>query len=743
MDLYDNYSDKAKMILDQAFTEVKSMNMNYVGSEHLLLSLLKVKSDIIDTVKRYNQLTYKDVKKECLRFVGIGLVQREIQGYSRRATEILKAAGFEANSLKSIKVEPEHIFLALLDQTDATAVKVLEKIGFSSFDLKTDIIRELDAIHKKAQKAKKEKIEASLLKKYGINMTNLAKNNKFDPLIGRESELDRVIQILGRRSKNNPCLIGEPGVGKTAIVEGVASKIVSGDVPDYLLDKQLISINLAALLAGSKFRGEFEDRLTQVIDEVRKDKSVILFIDEIHTLVGAGATSGAMDAANILKPFLSRDDVRLIGATTIYEYRKHIEKDTALERRLQPVVINEPSIEDCLSMLEGIKEGYETYHNIVIPEDVLQACVLLSSQYIRDRFLPDKALDVLDEAASRSRLNKVEVLSVETVYDVVSMWTGIPMGQLSLESTQALIELSDTLNKKVIGQELAVETVSKAILRARVGLRDDQKPLGSFIFLGSTGVGKTELAKSLAEALFGQEKSLIRIDMSEYMEKHSISKLIGSPPGYLGHEEGGYLTEKIRTKPFSVVLFDELEKAHPDVLNLLLQLLDEGALTDGKGRTVSFKQAVIIFTSNIGVDSIKKKAIGFSSSDIESDDFVAFEENLKSELKKYLSTEFLNRIDDIVVFGMLKEKQVHQIIDNLLNELKDRVLKLGYPLVFQPQVKNVIYQVGYSEIYGVRSIKRTITRLLESPLAEFMLINNPEKGQSITVSVIDGHVDIK
>ncbi len=743
MELYDNFSDKSKLILDQAFTEVKSMNMNYVGSEHLLLSLLKVKSDVIDKVKRYNQLTYKDVKKECLRYVGIGLVQREIQGYSRRATEVLKLSSFEANSLKSLKVEPVHILLALLDQTDATAVKVLEKIGFSAFDLKTDIIRELDVLQKKAQKAKKEKIESSLLNKFGIDMTALAKENKYDPLIGRETELDRVIQILGRRTKNNPCLIGEPGVGKTAIVEGVASKIVNGDVPDYLLNKQLVSVNLASLLAGSKFRGEFEDRLTQLIDEVRKDKSVILFIDEIHTLVGAGATNGAMDAANILKPFLSRDDIQLIGATTIYEYRKHIEKDTALERRLQPVVVKEPNIDSCIEMLKGIKSGYESYHNLVIEDDVIVSAVLLSSQYIADRFLPDKALDILDEAASRCRLSGENKLSKEKIFEVVSMWTGIPLGQLSVESTKQLVSLQENLETRVIGQSMAVEIVSKAIMRSRVGLNDENKPLGSFVFLGTTGVGKTELAKSLAAELFGHNKDLIRIDMSEFMEKHAVSKLIGSPPGYLGHDEGGQLTEKIRTKPFSVVLFDELEKAHPDVLNLLLQLLDEGALTDAKGRSVSFKQTIIIFTSNIGVEKIKKKSIGFTTSDLKTDDFMVFEEALKQELKSYLSAEFINRIDEIVVFHALKEISVKKIINKLVTELRSRVNKLDYELDIHADVADLIYSIGYSDEYGVRSIKRTITRLLENPLAEYLLINQPEKGKNLSATVHEGRIQIK
>lgn len=734
MELYDNFSDKSKLILEQAFTEVRSMNMNYVGSEHLLLSLLKVKSDVVDTVKRYNQLTYKDVKKECLRYVGIGLVQREIQGYSRRATEILKLATFESNSLKSLKVEPEHILLALLDQSDATAVKVIEKIGFSAFDLKTDVIRELDLLQKNAKKAKKEKIEASLLSKFGVDMTALAKSNKFDPLIGRSLEVERVIQILGRRSKNNPCLVGEPGVGKTAIVEGVSQMMVSSQVPDYLIGKQLISINLAGLLAGSKFRGEFEDRLTQLIQEVKRDKNIILFIDEIHTLVGAGATQGAMDAANILKPFLSRDDIQLIGATTIIEYRKHIEKDTALERRLQPVMVAEPTSDDCIEMLLGIKSGYESYHNIKIEDQAIKAAVLLSTQYINDRYLPDKAIDLVDEASSRCRLNKTDILTADMIFELVALWTGIPMGQLNIESKDQLINLEKQLSKRVMGQPLAISTVSKTIMRARVGLNDEDKPFGSFIFLGTTGVGKTELAKSLAHELFGQDKDLIRFDMSEYMEKHAVSKLIGSPPGYVAYEEGGQLTEKVRSKPFSVILFDELEKAHPDVLNLLFQLLDEGILTDSKGRVISFKQCIIIFTSNIGVDKISKKSIGFGTSDIDTDNYIQFEENLKQELKSSFRSEFLNRIDEIVVFQALEQEAVYKIIQGLLDKLKRRVSKLEYTLHIDDSIIKRIYELGYSKEYGVRSIKRCLTRIIENPLSEHLLINNPEAGSTIKIS---------
>lgn len=734
MELYDNFSEKSKMILDQAFTEARAMNMNYVGTEHLLLSLLKIKSDIIDQVKRYNQLSYKDVKKECLRFVGIGLVQREIQGYSRRASEIIKLSGFEANSLKSLKVEPVHILLSLLDNQEATAVKVLEKIGISAFDIKTDIIKELDLQDKKKAKDKQKHIESSFLEKYGVDMTKLAKENKFDPLIARESEVNRLVQILGRRTKNNPCLIGEPGVGKTAVVEGVSQLMHTKKVPDYLYNKKIISVSLGALLAGSKFRGEFEDRLTQLIEEVQGKKNIILFIDEIHTLVGAGATQGAMDAANILKPFLSRDDIQIIGATTISEYRKYIEKDLALERRLQPVVVKEPSVEVCIDILNGIKKGYEDYHQVTITEKAITAAVKLSHKYISDRFLPDKAIDLIDEAASRVRIDGLELLDDNKILEVISLWTGIPVRKLTTSESNKLLSLEKSLKNRVVGQELAINTVSKAIRRARVGLNNADRPIGSFIFLGSTGVGKTELAKALAEELFGNEKDLIRIDMSEYMEKHSVSKIIGSPPGYVAYEEGGQLTEKVRLNPFSVILFDELEKAHPDVVNLLFQLLDEGELTDGKGRKVNFKNTIVIFTSNVGVESIKKKTeIGFVNTKLTSDDFIEFEEQLKFELKKEYKVEFLNRIDEIVVFKSLNKEEIYEIIDKLLELLATRVNDLEYVMEVDSSIKSKIYEIGYSNEYGVRSIKRAITRIVENELSEYLLKNEPAKNTKLKI----------
>lgn len=735
MGLYDNFSEKTKLILDQSFTEARSMNMNYVGTEHLLLSLLKVKSDIIDSVKRYNRLTYKDFKKECLRFVGIGLVVREIQGYSRRATEIIKLAGFEANSLKSINIEPEHLFLALLDNQEATALKVLENIGTSAFDLKTDIIKELDVIDKKKKKIKKEDIEESFLNKYGTDMTKQAKENKFDPLIGRNNEVERLVQILGRRTKNNPCLIGEPGVGKTAIVEGVAQLMVSKNAPDYLYDKKIYSISLGALLAGSKFRGEFEDRLIQLINEVRGKKDIILFIDEIHTIVGAGATQGAMDAANILKPFLSRDDIQIIGATTITEYRKYIEKDLALERRLQPVLVKEPTEEECITILNGIKANYENYFDLKIEEEAIKGAVKLSTKYLVDRFLPDKAIDLIDEASSRVRLSGKSEVTYDTICEVVSLWTGIPNSRLTSSETSKLLKIEEKLKNRVIGQELAINTVAMAIRRARVGLNSNDRPLGSFMFLGPTGVGKTELAKALAEELFGSEKHLIRIDMSEYMEKHSVSKLIGSPPGYIAYEEGGHLTEKVRLNPFSIILFDELDKAHPEVLNMLLQLLDEGLLTDSKGKKINFKQTIIIFTSNIGVDSIIKKTnIGFTNS-LNIDDFIAFEETLTNELKKEYKTEFLNRIDEIIIFNPLKEENIYLIIDKLLLFLENRLEEIGFKLVIDKKIKRKIYDMGYSKEYGVRSVKRAITKFVENPLAEFILRKEVKEGSVLTMKL--------
>lgn len=734
MELYDHFSDKAKLILEQAYVEVSDMNMNYVGSEHLLLSLLKVKSDIIDLVKRYNRLTYKDVKKECLRFVGIGLVPREIQGYSRRASEILKQASFEANSLKSLKVEPEHIFLALLDATESTAVKVLEKIGFSAFDVKTDVIRELDFKDKTNAQAKVQSVEGSFLKRFGVDMTKQAKQNKYDQVIGRDEIINRVVQILGRRTKNNPCLVGEPGVGKTAIAEGVANLMISKDAPDYLMGKHLIAVSLGALLAGSKFRGEFEDRLTQLIQEVQNKKDVILFIDEIHTLVGAGATQGAMDASNILKPFLSRDDIQLIGATTVSEYRQYIEKDMALERRLQPVKVDEPELEACERMLMGIKSRYEHYHQITIDDDAVYAAVHLSNRYITDRYMPDKAIDLMDEAASRVKLNKKTVLTSEEIKAVVNMWTGIPMLDMSVSQQENLLHLEKYLKDHIIGQDKAISVLVNGIMRNKVGLSDHHKPLGSFMFVGQTGVGKTALAQRLSEGLFHKSQHFIRLDMSEYMEKHSVSKMIGSPPGYVAYEEGGQLTEKVRNYPHSVILFDELEKAHPDVIDLLLQILDEGSLTDSKGRSINFKHAIIICTSNVGSDTINKPSIGFDQAKNPFEEALILEEKLKDALKKHFKTEFLNRIDDVVVFNPLHEQDVMRIISQLLNDLIIRSETLGFSLHITKGVMEKLYQEGYSPRYGVRSLKRSITQFIENPLAAFLLKSSDKRSIRIKLN---------
>lgn len=733
MELYDHFSDKAKLILEQAYVEVNDMNMNYVGSEHLLLSLLKVKSEIIDLVKRYNRLTYKDVKKECLRFVGIGLVPREIQGYSRRASEILKQASFEANSLKSLKVEPEHIFLALLDVSESTAVKVLEKIGFSAFDVKTDVIRELDFKDKTKAQQKVQALEGSFLEKFGVNMTQKAKKDHYDQVVGRDDIVERVVQILGRRTKNNPCLVGEPGVGKTAIAEGVANLMVSKNAPDYLMGKSLIAVSLGGLLAGSKFRGEFEDRLTQLIQEVQVKKDVILFIDEIHTLVGAGATQGAMDAANILKPFLSRDDIQLIGATTVSEYRQYIEKDMALERRLQPVKVAEPSLEACKEMLMGIKSRYEKYHQIQIEDQAIEAAVMLSDRFITDRYMPDKAIDLMDEAASRIKILKHKILKEKDIKDVVQMWTGIPMLELNTSQHENLLKLKQSLESKVIGQERAISVLVNGIMRNQVGLSDRHKPLGSFLFVGQTGIGKTALAQALAQGLYHDVKSLIRLDMSEYMEKHSVSKMIGSPPGYVAYEEGGQLTEKVRSNPHSVVLFDELEKAHPDVIDLCLQILDEGILTDSKGRTVNFKNTIIICTSNVGTDIINQP-IGFGNNKNALEEHLVLEEQVLKTLKKYFKTEFLNRIDDLVIFNALNENHVRTIIKKLLEDLTFRANDLGYSLHITKGVVDYLYNIGYTKRYGVRSLKRAMTQLIENPLAAFLLSADENKNIRIRMN---------
>jgi len=638
------------------------------------------------------------------------------------------------------------------------------------------------------------------LSKYGRDLTELAKNNKIDPVIGRQQEIERVIQILSRRTKNNPCLIGEPGVGKTAIAEGLAQKIVTGEVPETLKSKKIFSLDLTAMLAGAKYRGDFEERIKGAIDEVAKSGNIILFIDELHTIIGAGAAEGAVDAANILKPQLARGEIQIIGATTIEEYRKHIEKDAALERRFQPVMVAEPNEEDATKILFGLRDKYEAHHKIKISDEAIRAAVQLSSRYITDRYLPDKAIDLIDEAASRVRMkaftappdlkemedkikkageekaaavnaqdfeaaakirdeekslneeyekarqqwqetnarNSGEV-TAEEIAEIVSIWTGVPVKQLTEQESDRLLHMEDILHKRVVGQNEAVEAVAKAIRRGRVGLKDPKRPIGSFIFLGPTGVGKTELCKALAEALFGNENNMIRLDMSEYMEKHTVSRMVGSPPGYVGYDEGGQLTEKIRRNPYSVVLFDEIEKAHPDVFNILLQILEDGILTDAQGRRVDFRNAVIIMTSNIGARMITEtKNLGFGSSENAMKDDKEIKNDVMNELKKHFRPEFLNRIDDIIVFQKLSEDDIKLIASKMLGQLTERVKQLGINLVVTEEAIAEIANEGYEPVYGARPLRRAITTKIEHKLSEFLLSGKVKSGDTVVLSVADG-----
>ncbi|HRU41218.1 MAG TPA: ATP-dependent Clp protease ATP-binding subunit, partial [Candidatus Diapherotrites archaeon] len=638
------------------------------------------------------------------------------------------------------------------------------------------------------------------LNQYGRDLTEMAKEGKLDPIIGREKEIERVIQILSRRTKNNPALIGDPGVGKTAIAEGLAQKIIEGNIPEILKGKRVVTLDLSSMVAGSKYRGEFEERLKNVMNEIRESKNVILFLDEMHTIIGAGGAEGAIDASNILKPALARGEIQAIGATTLDEYRKHVEKDAALERRFQPVMVGEPTKEEALLILEGLRDKYEAHHKVKITDEALKSAVELSDRYIADRFLPDKAIDLVDEAASKVRIkiftappdlkrleeelealekekseaislqnyeraaelrdrmqhirqkledgrknwndkasSKDSVVTEEDIASIVSGWTGIPVTKLAEEESNRLLNLESILHQRVIGQEEAVLAVSKAIKRARVGLKDPKRPVGSFIFLGPTGVGKTELSKALAEALFGDENAVIRIDMSEYMEKHTVSKLIGSPPGYVGYEEGGQLTEKVRRKPYSVILLDEIEKAHPDVFNVLLQILDDGRLTDGKGRTVDFKNSVVIMTSNVGVSTIRKQAVlGFATSSNEREDaYEKMKENVLEELKKTFRPEFLNRIDEIIVFHQLQEEHIRKIVDLMLKSLLVRIKEMNINLEITDKARAFLAEKGYDQAYGARPLRRAIQKMVEDQLSEEMLKGEIKPGSEVLVDVED------
>lgn len=797
-------SEKLQEILKEAKRISKKLGQNYIGSEHLLMALTFVSDTAPFVVLQENGVTIQSIINILSQIpLAGGTFGAEKSKYTKSAESILELAGNEAKRLESTEVGSEHLLIAILKHLDCTAVKIILSLKANIQKIYVDIMSacgvdgstaKKEFVSLKKGKNKSKASATPTLDQFSRDMTMDARMGNLDPVIGREKEIERVLQILSRRMKNNPCMVGEPGVGKTAVAEGIAYLIAAGDVPDTVRDKRLLSLDLSSMVAGSKYRGEFEERIKKVIAEVKNAGNVILFVDELHTIIGAGGAEGAIDASNILKPSLSRGEIQMIGATTRAEYRKYIEKDAALERRFQPVYVEEPTNEETVEILKGLRSAYEEHHHVEISDQALEAAVSLSVRYISDRFLPDKAIDLMDEACSRKRLGfgkkakktlplelEIQVLSddienlleagdideaaellkkqrkleakldktkqnknmknvvvdAEDIADVVSVWTKIPVNKLTEQESKRLERLEEELHKRVVGQNEAVDAVARAIKRSRVGLKDPKRPVGSFLFLGPTGVGKTELSKALAEAVFGSEEALIRVDMSEYMEKHSVSKLIGSPPGYVGFEEGGQLSEKVRSNPYSVILFDEIEKAHSDVFNILLQVLDDGHITDSQGRKVDFKNTIIIMTSNTGAQRIiDPKKLGFvtaSNADTEHEDM---KKNVMDEVKQNFKPEFLNRIDDIIVFRALTEEDVRNISNLLLKELKQRVAsQMEIQLKFGDAVKKLIFEKGYDKKYGARPLKRAIQTNIEDELAEAVLKGEIKRGDTVQVTV--------
>ena len=803
---FTGFTEKANEALNQAINSAQLLGHTYVGSEHLLLGLLRVGSGVAATVLNNNGITAEKIEEQLKNSIGSGTATRLSPDYfTPRAKRVIETAITGCNNLGKKYVGTEHLLIAILSEGDNYAVRFINELGIDAATVTAQALKaagiELEDMEggktSKESSDNKKGAKGQMLQKFGRDLTEEARKGKIDPVIGRSDEIERVIQILCRRTKNNPCLIGEPGVGKTAVIEGLAQKIANGDVPEILLDKKLFSLDLTGMVAGTKYRGDFEERIKGVIDEVIKSKDIILFIDEVHTIIGAGSAEGSTDAANILKPSLARGDFQLIGATTISEYRKNIEKDSALERRFQPVNVAEPSNEDAVLILKGIRDKYEAHHKVSITDEAIEAAVNLSARYINDRFLPDKAIDLIDEAASRVRLasgtapdglkeldEKISAIAAEkddainsqeferaaslrdeekrlvelreaqkndwknnqsrgsvtaeSIAEIVSSWTGVPVVQLTEEESERLLKLEGVLHERLVGQHEAVTAVSKAIRRGRVGLKDPKRPIGSFIFLGPTGVGKTELCKALAEAMFGSENMMIRLDMSEYMEKHTVSRLVGSPPGYVGFEEGGQLTEKVRRQPYSVVLFDEIEKAHPDVFNILLQILEDGILTDSQGRKVDFKNTVIIMTSNIGARLITEKKIsfGFGESSRE-EDHADIKDKVLSELKGAFRPEFLNRVDDIVVFTKLTREEIKEIASKMLDNLNDRLKGLNITTTFTDAVLEQLADKGFDPIYGARPLRREIQSSIEDELSEKILEGSVKNGDTVLCDYSD------
>lgn len=802
------YTEKAKKAMELAGKSSKMMHHNYIGTEHLLLGLLKEGSGVAAKVLMSMGVEENKIMDliESLIAPSAGVAILDAEGYSPRTLRVLEAAQNEAERFKSSEIGTEHLLIALIKESDCVAVRLLNTMGVNLQKMYIETlvaIGEDTALYKEdfqnGKPVKKKGGDVTpTLSQYSRDLTQLAREGELDPVIGREEEIQRVIQILSRRGKNNPCLIGEPGVGKTAVVEGLAQSIVSGMVPDTVLDKRVLTLDLSGIVAGSKYRGEFEERVKKVLAEVKKAGNILLFIDELHTIIGAGGAEGAIDASNILKPSLARGEIQLIGATTIEEYRKYIEKDAALERRFQPVTVEEPDEEKAVEILKGLRSYYEKHHHVHITDEGIRAAVQLSERYINDRNLPDKAIDLMDEAASKVRLGsfktpkqirkmefrlkelddeieeavrnlhmedakaakkeKEELLKLHEkqvkkyhrdadkkeltvgeneIAEVVASWTKIPVSKLTEQEGQKLAKLEKILHKRVIGQEEAVSAVAKAVRRGRVGLKDPNRPIGSFLFLGPTGVGKTEISKALAEAIFGNEQAMIRVDMSEYMEKHSVSKMVGSPPGYVGYDEGGQLSEKVRRNPYSVILFDEIEKAHPDVFNILLQVLDDGHITDAQGRKVDFKNTIIIMTSNAGAQSIvSPKKLGFGSEEDEKQDYEYMKNGVMEEVKRIFKPEFLNRIDETIVFHALTKKDMKQIVTLLSRTLVERCEKqMDIELHIRDSVKAYIVEQAYDPKYGARPLRRMIQNKMEDELAEEILAGKIHRGDTVEVGL--------
>ena len=807
---FSRFTQKSKKVIELSLECAREFGHNRVDSEHLLLGLSKEGDGVASRVLLKLGITPKYIEGKIIEKKGIIPIMPIDLVLSPRSEEILEISGIFADKFKSEYIETEHILLGILQQGENLAVNILKEAGIddkSIVELIIDTVG-LDSVttnkENKPNYPTRTQTSSKILDKYGKNLTLVASQNKIDPVIGREKEIERAIQILSRRTKNNPVFIGDPGVGKTSVAEGLAANIASGNVPDNLIGKVLYTLDMGSMLAGAKYRGEFEERIKQVVDEVVKNGNIILFIDELHTIIGAGSTGeSTIDASNILKPVLSRGDIQIIGATTIDEYRKHIEKDSALERRFQPVLITEPTKEETIKILEGLRDKYESHHNVKITDEAIVAAVDLSIRYITDRFLPDKAIDLIDESASRVRLREINsqknilnsekyilskeindelnrdigknldldistkssqgivnieipkksyigIVDKEIIAEVVELWTGVPVNKIVEEEAERLLNLEEILHGRVVGQDQAVKSISRAIRRSRAGLKDPKRPIGSFLFLGPTGVGKTELCKALAEVQFGDENQIIRIDMSEYMEKHAVSKLIGSPPGYVGYNEGGQLTEKVRRNPYSVVLFDEIEKAHDDVFNILLQILDDGRLTDSKGRMVDFKNTILIMTSNVGATKINKKnhqVLGFGTNkdkeEETKDQYDNMKESIMGGLKQKFKPEFLNRIDDIIVFHPLEEYHIYEIVKLMTREVIERLKSLNIDLKMSEEAVKLIAQEGMDLEYGARPLKRAIQKELEDTLSEAILKGDIKKGSSVVAEIEDNKIVYK